>query len=141
MRMYAFRSAAQLYYESMASSALIDPCAGTVPAVEIQKANGVKLIKGCDSSHKAREFVRLLSATMQKKIASIISSSTAFSVLSDGLQARKTRSEKELVLVRLVKEGEPVFFTLALMNVDDYGDATANNLKTAIDDSFRGEVH
>eukprot|EP00117_Sycon_ciliatum_P008181 scpid79301/ scgid10997/ len=96
--------------------------------VKVQKANGVQLLKGCESSDRAREFVKYLAVSILKTIVAQVSQATAFSVLSDGSQARKTGSEKELVLVHLVKQGLPTFFTLGLMNVDDYGDATSANL-------------
>ena len=105
--------------------------------VQIQKANGVQLIEGCDSRDKAKDFITHIADAIKCKIANVLSSSVAFSVLSDGSQARKTGSEKELVLVRVAKSGIPTYFMAALQNIDDYGDATANNLKRSIDNTFR----
>ena len=73
--------------------------------VRIQKANGVKVIHGCDSNQKAREFIGIIANTVREKITDIVSKATAFSILSDGSQARKTSCEKELVLIRTVKYG------------------------------------
>ncbi|ELU17034.1 hypothetical protein CAPTEDRAFT_197734, partial [Capitella teleta] len=50
--------------------------------------------------------------------------------------AQKTGSEKELVLVRLVRDKEVLHLVVALQNVDAYGDANAENVKAAIDDAF-----
>ncbi len=77
-----------------------------------------------------------LAETIRRKLAVILSSSTAFSVLSDGSQARKTASEKELVMVLTVRDGAPVCYVAALQEVDEWGDATAINLKAAIDAVF-----
>ena len=104
-----------------------------------QKANGVKLIEGTDSSNKAREFVHVIADAVRSEMSTHLSMS-AFSIFSDGSQARKTGSEKELVLVRTVKDGKPVYFTVALQDMDAYGDANAENLKVAIDDVFATKV-
>ena len=64
----------------------------------------------------------------------------AFSVLSDGSQARKTGSEKEIVLVRVLKDGSPTYFCVALQDMDEYGDTTAENLKLSIDDAFKKKI-
>ena len=108
--------------------------------VRVQKANGVKLIQGTDSSNRAREFITQIADTIRSKISMHLQSDCAFSILSDGSQARKTGSEKELVLVRIVKDGVPTYFVVALVDMDVYGDATAQNLKRAIDDVFRVKV-
>ena len=100
----------------------------------------MKLIQGTDSSNKAREFISVLADSVRSKISACIASVGAFSVLSDGSQARKTGSEKELVLVRLVKDGVATYFTASLVDMDVYGDANAHNLKKAIDDVFQLKV-
>ena len=88
--------------------------------VRVQKANGVKLIDGTDGSNKAREFVRVIADAVRSKMSTHLSSTSAFAILSDGSQARKTGTEKELVLVRTVKDGKPVYFTVALQDMDAY---------------------
>ena len=60
-------------------------------------------------------------------------------MLSNGSQTRKTRTKKDLVLVRLLKDGHPTCLMKALADVDEYGDATVNNLKRAVDDAFAGK--
>ena len=108
--------------------------------VRVQKANGVKLIQGSEGIKRARELVQEIGDAIRMRIASIVATSTAFSVMSDGSQARKTASEKELVLVRTVRDGCVVTLVAALQDVDEYGDATAENLKRAIDDVFQKKV-
>ena len=44
------------------------------------------------------------------------------------------------MLVRTVKDGRPVYFTVALPDVDAYGNATAENLKRAIDEVLTNKV-
>ena len=97
----------------------------------------MKLLSGYDNGNRAREFVHHLAEAIRYKIKNMLVSGAGFSLLCDGSQARKTKSEKELVLVRCVKDGQPVFLTLALQNIDDYGDATADHLKASLDDLFQ----
>ena len=88
---------------------------------------------GYESSHRARELVHYIA---NEKLVSTLCSVNAFSVLSDGSQVRKTGSEKELVLVRVVRNGMPVFYSVALQDIDEFGDANADNLTRQIDDTF-----
>ena len=138
------RQAEEAYRKLLNSAYLLavdgQPLSTFKTLVRVQKANGIKLIQGTDSSNKAREFVNVIADTVRATIATHLSSASAFSVLSDGSQARKTGGEKELVLVRLMKDGVPTYFTVALVDMDAYGDANAANLKTAIDDVFVGKV-
>ena len=41
--------------------------------------------------------------------------------------------------MRLLKDGHPTYLMKALADVDEYGDATVNNLKRAVDDAFAGK--
>ncbi|XP_050392676.1 uncharacterized protein LOC126811174 [Patella vulgata] len=104
--------------------------------VNVQKANGVQMLNKCDNSNIACTFVDAIAKTVRDKITGIIESASAFSLLTDGSQARKTNSEKELVLIRVVRDGKPIFACAALQDIDDYGDADASNIKQAIDDAF-----
>lgn len=108
--------------------------------VKCQKVNGVRLIDGCDSSHNAREFVSELADAIREKVASILCSSIAFAVLTDGSQPKKTGSEKELVLVRTVRDGVPVYYAIALQDIDEFGAANAENLKKSIDEAFSSKL-
>ena len=100
--------------------------------VKVQKSNGVRLIAGTDSGEKAREFVHEIANAIREKLAVIICSSMAVAILSDGSQARKTDREKQLVLVRLVHGGIPVYYFVGLQDVDEYGDANAESLFKAL---------
>lgn len=97
----------------------------------IQKANGVKLIHGCDSAGKAKEFIGYIADAIRDKIGVLVASAAAFSLLSDGSQARKTGMEKELIFVRIVRCGIPIYYCIALQDIP--GDSTAENIKRAID--------
>ena len=66
--------------------------------VRVQKANGVKLIKGTESSNRAKEFVHVIADVIRSKLTSILCSAPAFSVLREGSQTRKTGNKKELVM-------------------------------------------
>jgi hypothetical protein len=108
--------------------------------VKVQKANGVRLLKGIENSKKAQEFISYLGRSVRKKLSSLLSSSNTFASLSDGSQARKTGSEKELVYFRMVRGGIPVCYAAALQDVDSYGDATAENIKRSIDSTFLNKL-
>ena len=69
-------------------------------------------------------------------MSSIICQANANSVLSDGSQARKTGKEKELILVRLVRGGKPIYYCTGLADVTEYGDANAEILKQCVDARF-----
>lgn len=92
-------------------------------------------VTGCDSAHTAVELIQHM-VDAQKATISRILSQGSFSVLSDGSQARKTGCEKELVFVRVLHKGAPVYFVVALQDMDSYGAVNAENLKQAIDDVF-----
>ena len=64
-------------------------------------------------------------------MAIILCPANAFSLLSDGSKARKTRMEKELVFVRVTKGGTPVYYCVALQDCDDYGGVDSDSLKSA----------
>jgi len=104
--------------------------------VRAQKATGTRLIKGIESHKSARHFILAIATAIRQKIKKILISSNAFSLLSDGSQARKTGSEKELVLARLLKDGLPTYVIVALQDIDSYGSANADNIKLALDDAF-----
>lgn len=141
----AVRSQAETAYRKLITSAYLlaadgQPLSTFKTIVSSLKANGVKLIDGCDNSKKAKQFIHHLANAVRVKIGSILNDSTAFGILCDGTRARKTGSEKELVMVRVVHNGEAKYYTVALKNMDQYGSANADNLKKAIDDVFTGAV-
>ena len=61
---------------------------------------------GKDDTRSYREFLTAIDQAVTEKVAVIISSSNFFAVLSDGSQARKTQSDKEMVMVRLERNGK-----------------------------------
>lgn len=71
-----------------------------------------------------------------RRISQIISDSECFSLLSDGSQARKSGGEKELVFIRVIKNGEASYLCVALEDVDAFGCANAENLELSIKNAF-----
>ena len=65
--------------------------------VKCQHMHGVTLISGKDDNHAVSEYLGSTVAAIQEKVAVIMASSQFFSLLSDGSQACKTDSDKELV--------------------------------------------
>ena len=108
--------------------------------INAQRENGVRLIKGKSGSRAAHDFVECISAAVVEKLIEILSGSSFFSCLSDGSQARKTKSDKELVLCRVGRNGVPTYFVLGLMQMGDYGGTDAQSLKKAIDYVFQGRM-
>ena len=53
---------------------------------------------------------------MREKVAGIVANKKFMVMLSNGSQARKTHDEKELVLLRIKKEGVPAYFVASLRN-------------------------
>ena len=108
--------------------------------IQIQKANGIQLIKGCDDSKAARELIKDIATAIRGKLKSIIENAQFFSLLSDGSQAKKTNAEKELFLVRIVRDGVPIFYCVALEHIDSYGNANADNIMRAIHNTFKQQL-
>ena len=88
------------------------------------------------SSFLAREFIHCIADEIREKVACLIAGSHFMSILTDGSQARKTKSEKELVLVRTTKAGIPVYFVVSLLEMASFGGGNAESLKKAIDSVF-----
>ena len=107
--------------------------------VKCQRDNGVRLVEGKDTSDAAREFVHCIAEAVVETCASIISKSPFVSILSDGSQARKTKDEKELVLLRTVRNGKPVYLVVALLDMKRFCGVNAMSIKTAIDSIFSSE--
>ena len=58
------------------------------------------------------------------------------SLMSDGSQARKTGSEKELIMVRVERNGIPSYLVLSLLEMSTYGGVDADFIKKGIDSIF-----
>ena len=93
----------------------------------------MRLIERKDSEDTAREFIHCIADAMVEKCAIVIAGSYFMSILSDGSQGRKTNDEKELILVRIERNGIPVHFVVSLLEVATFGGANANSIKAAID--------
>ncbi|ELT90404.1 hypothetical protein CAPTEDRAFT_202281 [Capitella teleta] len=83
--------------------------------VAVQKANGIPLIQGCHSSDRAREFITEIASAVRQKLSDALQKTTGFPNLNDGSQARK-----ELILLRLMKDGSPIYVACALEDIDSY---------------------
>ena len=57
-----------------------------------------------------------LAESIRDKLAVILLSSKAFSILTDGSEARKTGMEKELIFVRVICGGITIYFGSALQD-------------------------
>ena len=64
---------------------------------------------GKDDTRNVREYLSCITQAIQEKVAAMLASAHFFAVLSDGSQARKTRSDKELVMARVERNGKIVF--------------------------------
>ena len=65
---------------------------------------------GKDDTRNVRDYLFCITQAIQEKAAAMLASAYFFAVLSDGSQARKTGSDKELVMVRVERNGKIVFF-------------------------------
>ena len=77
-----------------------------------------------------------IASAIKEKVTKIINDKSFFSILSDGSQARKTKDEKELILVRVEREGTPVYFVVSLLDMNNLGGMGANAIKNGIDSIF-----
>ena len=66
----------------------------------------------------------------------ILSSSKAFSILTDGSEAKKTGMEKELIFVRAICGGILVYFCSVLQDCNEFGGTNADSLKLDADTAF-----
>ena len=60
----------------------------------------------------------------------------AFSILTDGSEARKTGMEKELIFICVIRGGIPVYFCSASQDYNEFGSTDAHSLKLAVDTAF-----
>ena len=66
---------------------------------------------------------------MEEKCATIVSSKHFLLVLTDGSQARKTKDDKEMVMVRIERNGSPCYLVASLMEMSQWGGTGAEALK------------
>ena len=82
--------------------------------VKCQRRNGVMLIKGKDNGTAAKEYIHSIADAIREKVADFIKSNSFFSILSDGSQARKVKTDKEMIMIRTEKSGLPCYFVVSL---------------------------
>ena len=64
---------------------------------------------GKDDTSNVHEYLPCITQAIQEKVAALSASAHFFAVLSNGSQAHKTGSDKELVMVRVERNGKIVF--------------------------------
>ncbi|XP_065678256.1 zinc finger protein 862-like [Hydra vulgaris] len=104
--------------------------------IKCQRLNGVQLVEGKGHNRAARQFISCIANAIKEKIAKIVKEKNFFSILSDGSQARKTKDEKESVLVRVERDGIPAYLVVSLLEMNNLGGVNANTIKKAIDSIF-----
>ena len=107
--------------------------------VKCQQMHGIALISWKDDNHALSEYLGSIVTAIEEKVAVIMASLYFFSLLSDLSQAHKTGSDKELVLIRIERGGIPVYITLSLLEMSDFGGTDAASLKEGIDQIFDKE--
>ena len=87
--------------------------------IKCQRMNGVRLIDGQDDCKAAGEFFEAITKAVVEKVAAVIASKNAMSILSDGSQAGKTKSDKEMVLIRVERNGKynPILLKSMTLNL------------------------
>ena len=88
--------------------------------VKCQRRNGVFLISGKDDGKAAKEYIHSIANAIREKVAAIITNNNFFSILSDGSQARKVKTDKEMIMVRTEKSGVPSYFVVSLAEMSRY---------------------
>ena len=78
--------------------------------VKCLRDNTVKVILGCDDYRACEGYVSCLAESIRDKLTVILSSSKAFSILTDRSEARKTGMEKKLIFVCVIRGGISVYF-------------------------------
>ena len=64
------------------------------------------LYLGHENGKSRREFISYIADAVKERVAAFLASSHFMSVLTDGSQARKTGSDKEMVLIRIERNRE-----------------------------------
>ena len=104
--------------------------------VKMQTDNGVRLIDGEHDHRSAKVYISCIADAVAEKCAVILGSKHFMSVLSDGSQARKTKSDKEMVMVRFERNGLPCYIVASLLEMEDFGGTGAESLYNGINGIF-----
>ena len=68
----------------------------------------------------ALKYISCIAQAVTEKCGVILASKHCMGILSDGSQARKTKSDKEMVMVRFERNGECSFFTCRLQKNEHF---------------------
>ncbi|CAB4029586.1 Hypothetical predicted protein, partial [Paramuricea clavata] len=60
-----------------------------------------------------------------------------FKILTDGSQARKTKAEKEMVLIRTKRNGIPIYIVASLLEMEKFGGGSAGAIFNGINSLFK----
>ena len=104
--------------------------------VKYPQMHGLILTSGKDYNHTVSEYLGSTATATEENVAVIMASLHFFSLLSDGSQACKTGSDKDLILIRIERGGLPVYITLSLLEMSDFGGNDVASLKEGIDQIF-----
>ena len=86
-----------------------------------------------------REFVHCITQVVKEKCAIILASCNSMSILTDGLQANKTKQEKELALVRTERNGIPTYIVCNLLEMAKYRGSDTDSIVKGINSVFQDE--
>ena len=67
--------------------------------------NLIEFVPGHDTGKTAKEMMLYISAAITNKVLNILENRNFFSILSDESQVRKTKHDKEMVLIRTKRKG------------------------------------
>ena len=100
--------------------------------LELQEANGVNLGETYCNSKSCKLFIDQIAGEKQDNFKDLLNHSDYFSVMSDSSTDRSV-SEKEIVYVRLIKDGYP---TMKYLSLVDLKSADAVGIVKALDQAF-----
>ena len=86
------------------------------------------------------EFISKIADVTNEEIAEIPATNIAFLILSDGSQTNKTGTDMELVYVRAVKDGLPIYYCCGLQDLAEHDGAVAESVRKAIDSVFTSKL-
>ena len=104
--------------------------------VKVQTDSGVQLIDGHHDHRSAKMYVSCVAEAVAEKCVGVLSSKHFMSILSDGSQARKTKSDKEMVMVRFERNGLPCYIMASLLEMSNWGGTDAESLFNGINSIF-----
>ncbi|KAK6191133.1 hypothetical protein SNE40_002874 [Patella caerulea] len=110
--------------------------------VNIQKENGVQLLKGKQNNKLCAVMTQFIAESIQDKVSEIVRlSACAYSILNDGSQPKKTGGDLELIYIRVLgSKGLPCYYCVGLEELAAHGGGDTESIKTAIDDTFLQKI-